>query len=104
VVRDAFLAMKDKDSARGLQRIIERQDINNKNRYTLTSQDPYPFFQDRIQSFEHAGLQPKIREEERNIKNCYDELRERVKSKIDEEPKKDNQIKFLQKLRDRALS
>ncbi len=104
VVRDAFLAMKDKNSARGLQRIIERHDINNKNRYTLTSQDPYPFFQDRIQSFAHPELNPAIGEEERNIKTCYDELHERVAAELEGNPTKKAQSAFLQKLRDRALS
>jgi SNF2 family DNA or RNA helicase len=104
VIRDLFLEMRETNLPKGLQRIIERQDINNKDRYTLTSQDPDPFFQDRIQSFEHSGLDYKIGEEERNIKNCYDELYERAKAGVDEERKKDRQIQFLQKLRDRALS
>lgn len=104
VVRDAFLAMKDKNSARGLQQIIERQDINNKNRYTLTSQDPYPFFQDQIQSLAHPELKPAIGEEERNIKTCYEELHERVAVELKNNPTKKAQSTFLQKLRDRALS
>jgi hypothetical protein len=104
VIRDLFFKMNEKNSAKGLQRIIERQDINNKDRYTLTSQDPYPFFQDQIQSYEHDNLNQTIGDEERNIKNCYDELHERVKSKIDHEPKRERQIQFLQQLRDQALS
>lgn len=96
--------MKERNFAEGLQRIIERQDINNKDRYTLTSQDPYPFFHDHIQALNHAKINVEIGEEERNIKNCYDQLHSRVQAELKPIAKKNKKIKFLQNLRDRALS
>lgn len=102
-IRDVFLEMKENDYATGLQRIIERRDINNKHRFTLVSEDPYPFFQHQIQTLKSTTLNTEISDEEKNIQATYHDLLARVQEHV-EPLSKTRRIKTLQAMRDRVLS
>lgn len=46
------------DLAKGLHRLIERPDINNKNQFVLQTETSYPFLQEHIQSHEPSTESP----------------------------------------------
>jgi hypothetical protein len=102
-IRDIFVKMSEEKLADGLQRIIERRDIDNDLRFTLVSEDPYPFFQHHIQTKGTRSLRGEIGEEERNIKGTYDQLHTRIEEHVDGMSKA-KAIKALQTIRDRVLS
>src|SRR5690606_22378805 len=50
-VRNALSSHMDEDLAKGIHRLIERPDINNKPQYILQTESSYPYFQEYIQKF-----------------------------------------------------
>src|ERR1035437_7340293 len=63
-LRNAFEENNFPDSAAGIQSLIERKDIDNKNQYSLQTETSYPYFQEHIQSARPAEVEPEIGREE----------------------------------------
>jgi uncharacterized protein with ParB-like and HNH nuclease domain len=103
VLRDHLLTEKEDKLARGLQRIIERPDLDDKERYTLYSENPYPFLQEHIQKFGDPELEVSPGAEEQNISAAYDDLYDRVQKYLELKGSK-KFIETVKFLRDRALS
>ena len=111
-LRDNLHTLKEVALSTGIQRLIERPDIDNKNRYTLFSQTPYPFFQTHIQDFGKPELDADIGSEEANIKAAYDDFSLNITTEllwIDSQPNKteksklNNKIAYLKIIRDKIL-
>jgi len=49
-IRDALTDLGEDDLAAGMQKVIEREDINNELTFVLDSETPYPFLQECIQT------------------------------------------------------
>jgi uncharacterized protein with ParB-like and HNH nuclease domain len=77
-VRDAFDAADDIDSAKGVQRIIERPDLDNKDQFTLSSETPYPYLQEHIQKHGEPDVTPELGEEEKRLKFAFEYFQDRV--------------------------
>lgn len=103
VIRDLLDSLGENKLAHGIQRYIERNDVNNDPSFTLISQDPYPFFQDNIQKFGSPELTTVLGEGERALKACYDYLNKTVSDHIFDLSSK-KKISELVNLRDKALS
>jgi len=111
-LRDALLDEGLEPQARGLHRLIERPDINNKNQYVLQTETSYPYLQTAIQSFqrEDEKVEPGI--EERRLFEGFSLLRDRIGESITsiranpalgEKKQKAAVRKHLTKMRDRVL-
>jgi hypothetical protein len=89
-LRDVFQDEGFDQLARGAQSIIEKTTVDNQNRYVLTTESSYPYFQNRILSF---GNRPAVGvqagPEEENIQIAYDSLLANIMAVI--EPLKSDQ-------------
>ena len=55
-IRDVLREQGFQDQAAGLQGVIERKNIDNKPEFIVTTESSYPYFQDRIQSWDPRSL------------------------------------------------
>jgi hypothetical protein len=73
-VRDALDKHGFSDQAKGVQKLIERADLNNDQQFVLQSETPYPFFQEQIQKHGERDQPGQLGQEERALKAAYDFL------------------------------
>ncbi|HWG18855.1 MAG TPA: DUF262 domain-containing HNH endonuclease family protein [Acidobacteriaceae bacterium] len=112
-IRNAFASEGHKDSASGIQALIERPDIDNQNRYTLQPETSYPYFQEHIQSSKPPEVDPELGVEEEALKLTFEYFTDQIEQAV-EAAKKDPSIvgktesikarKRLSELRDKLLS
>jgi len=60
------------EMARGLQNLIERPDIDNKNQYVLQTESSYPFLQEHIQKFDGPPKAGLTSGEEARLRNGFE--------------------------------
>lgn len=72
VIRDYLLRHSLKDQAKGLHRLIERENINNEAEFVLQTETSYPYFQDHIQKMGSPDLFSEMHKEEENLKAASD--------------------------------
>ena len=70
-LRNAFQQENLPDLARGIHRLIERADIDNRELYILQTETSYPYLQEYIQKFGPPDIQPEIHEEEEVLKQSF---------------------------------
>lgn len=83
VIRDQYDELGENDSADGLHRLIQREDIRNKTKFVLYSETTTPYLQDAIQTRGEAKdeyVQP-TREENR-IQNTYNYFKENLNREL----------------------
>lgn len=111
-VRDAFDEVREEDLAKGVQGIIERPDLDNKDQFTLSSDTTYPYLQEHIQKHGHPDVTPELGEEERRLKFASDFFNDRVSMAVEaitidtttpEDDKHKAIVAKLQAIRDRVL-
>ncbi len=68
VIRNAFDVIGDSELARGIQKRIETEDIDNKRMYILQSETSYPYLQEHIQKHGQAELDGNAGSEEAALK------------------------------------
>ncbi len=73
-IRDALQALAFKPLAVGVQRLIEREDVNSELRFVLDSETPYPYLQEQIQKFEDKGPNAAVGTEQEAIKSASEYL------------------------------
>jgi hypothetical protein len=111
-LRDTLREVGEESLAKGIQSVVQRKDINDERRYVLLTETSYPYFQDRIQSYEAPELDDDASPEEVGMVDAYeyasDKFRELVQGIRDKKPKEAQQKiairKALQDLRDRLLN
>jgi uncharacterized protein with ParB-like and HNH nuclease domain len=81
-IRNAFLVEGLKDSASGIQALIERPDIDNQNRYTLQPETSYPYFQEYIQSSTAPEVELELGKEEEVLKFTFDYFTEQIQQTV----------------------
>lgn len=113
-LRNAFLAEKKEDLAKGIQGLVERPDISNKSRFVLQTETSYPYLQEKIQKLGDAdddGIE--VGEEEERLQKAFDLLVSLVTGSINAIrtdttiPAKDKVARIREKLvqiRDRILN
>ncbi|GAC1447762.1 MAG: DUF262 domain-containing protein [Ktedonobacteraceae bacterium] len=70
-LRNTFQQERLHDLARGIHRLIERADIDNKDLYVLQTETSYPYLQEYIQKFGPPDIQPEIHEEEEGLRKSF---------------------------------
>lgn len=70
-LRDVFDEIGEDDLARGIQGLIEKEDVNAKSDFVLSPETSYPYFQDVIQSRSPPELEHTPLAEEEALKAAY---------------------------------
>lgn len=83
VIRDVLEAEGHEDQAKGLHRLIERENINNETEFVLQTESSYPYFQEYIQKAEDPELDAEIHLEERNLQAAHGLFRTLVHQLVD---------------------
>jgi len=111
-IRNAFDNVKQPDNAKGVQKLIEREDINNHRRYILLTETSYPYLQEHIQKHGAAELPKKSGKEEQALETAFVYLTHQVNSVVEavdkdasigKSKKSDVKRQRLLKLRDNVL-
>lgn len=71
VLRDILETEGHDDQAKGLHRLIERENINNEAEFVLQTESSYPYFQEYILKAEEPDLDAEIHREEENLKAAH---------------------------------
>jgi hypothetical protein len=112
-IRDALHDLELSPLAAGVQKLIEREDINSELQFVLDSETPYPFFQEQIQKYGDKGPPGELGQEERALKAAYDYLSDQIRraleavdndTTISKERLKSSKRDKLLSIRDRLLS
>ncbi|MGM4919544.1 DUF262 domain-containing protein [Tardiphaga sp. 813_E8_N1_3] len=83
-LRDTLEEEGEAQLAKGVQGIIERQDITAEMRYVLRSETSYPYFQEHVLKFGSAEIDDKPSDEERGIQSAYDFAKAGFASRVEE--------------------
>jgi len=111
-LRDALAATGNSQLAKGIQKLVERADIDNHLRFVLESETPYPYLQEYIQKDGAPALPESTGAEEESLKSAYEYLRNqlsRALTAVDDDPsvakskKVAEKVKKLTQIRDQVL-
>ncbi len=111
-LRNALKAHSHASLAQGVQKLVERPDITNKDQFVLQTETSYPYLQEFIQKFEPPDVEPDIGAEEALLKAAFDLLTVKIESTIQaveadqslsEEEQKKRIEKSLSTIRDKIL-
>jgi hypothetical protein len=83
-LRDTLLEAGENDLAAGIQNVIQRNDISNKQRYVLLTETSYPYLQEYVQKLGAPEIAVEPTEEEKGIQSAYDFAREKYKALLAE--------------------
>ncbi len=112
VLRNSLNSLGFSDLAEGIQGLIERRNIDNKQEYVLSTESSFPFFQEYILKGGEPELAVTPMREEENLQAAFDQLKCLVQSvldKIDNDQsvqvaqKIESQKRRLTKIRDSIL-
>jgi uncharacterized protein with ParB-like and HNH nuclease domain len=82
-VRNALDALDRESLAIGIQKLIERPDINNDLRFVLQTETSYPYLQEHIQKHGAGDLPASAGKEEEALEAAYRHLASKVQSAVD---------------------
>lgn len=83
VIRDILSAEGHADQAKGLHRLVERENINNESEFVLQTESSYPYFQEYIQKAEEPDLKAEIHQEERSLQAAHNLFIKLVRQVVD---------------------
>lgn len=81
--RDALHNLGFNSLAAGLQKLIEREDINSELRFVLDSETPYPYLQEHIQKYEEKEKMLSIGPEQEALKAAFDFLSGQIQKSLE---------------------
>ena len=114
-IRNAFIALNEKNLAKGVQNYIERANIDNENEFTLNSETSYPYLNDKIQNFHGSEILNKVGIEEKKLEDAFEYLTNSLNEELPHlsdngaqvtlftDPKEES-LKRLKEIRDKILS
>jgi hypothetical protein len=79
-IRNKLASLDFDDLAHGIQGLIERKNIDNKQEFVLSTETSYPFFQDHILKFGEPEVPIELMREEESLRAAY----ERINSLIEQ--------------------
>lgn len=112
-LRDIYMELDNVSAAKGVHRLIETKDLNDKDEFVLKAQTSYPYLQAKIQSFPAEDEEIKLADEEKALKIAYDIIHKNIRDEIGKiEVEKASQKggtakiikKWLDQVRDKILS
>jgi len=102
-----------KGLADAVHQLIERADINNKPRFVLSTESPFPYFQEYVQKYGEPDMQVQVGEEEKDIETTFNQICRYIEETVqsikndptlnDEGKKKQIQDKLIS-IRDKLLN
>lgn len=111
-VRNALDTLALTNPAKGIQKLIEREDINNERQFVLQTETSYPFLQEYIQKHGAPQVKKPVAGEQEALELAFDHLHAKVTAvlkAVDDDPAmapgkktREKQRRLLQ-IRDRAL-
>lgn len=112
LIRDKFKENGFDNLATAIQNLVQRTDIDAKERYILNTETSFPFFQEYIQKMGQPKIDIKPSPEERLLKQAYEALEENldisiqsIKDKYIDMELRQNKIKeFLTQIRDSLVA
>lgn len=111
-LRDVFSRLGDDDSARGLQSLIERQDLKARVKFVLQTPSGYPYFQDVIQRHGDSKREHDIGPDEQRLAAAFgrigDFIDDAIKGFLEDETQRPKvrtakAVKRLEEIRDKVL-
>lgn len=81
--RNALDALGFKDQAGGIQKLIEREDLNNQKQFILQTETSYPFLQEYIQKFSSPDLPGINSDEQETLQSAFSYIESKIQSSID---------------------
>jgi hypothetical protein len=111
-LRNALRSNGHEDLAKGVQRMIERENIDNKPEYTLATETSFPFFQEHVQKWGTPQLPGKRISEEEALVDAYNLLTQNMTEtlaainadpSVPSQAKEDRKLKKLLSIRDAVL-
>jgi Protein of unknown function DUF262/Protein of unknown function (DUF1524) len=103
-LRDKFLSIGLESQAKGLQKLIERTNLDNDEEFVIQTGSSYPFFQQHIQSFDKSTKNNPPGDEEILLKDAYDQLKQLIDSSVDHLTNQAKKKKKIESIRDKLLS
>lgn len=103
-LRDKFVEIGSDSQAKGLQKLIERANLDNTDEFVVQTSSSYPFFQQNIQSFEKPKKITPPGDEEILLKDAYDQLRSLINTSTDQLATTPRKKRHLESLRDKLLA
>lgn len=103
-LRDKFISISLDSQAKGLQKLIERTNLDNDEEFVIQTDSSYPFFQQQVQNFEKPKKIDPPGEEEILLKDAYDQLKQLIDSSVDSLTTQAKKKKSLESIRDKLLS
>jgi hypothetical protein len=110
--RNALDKLGFPDQARGLQNLIEREDLDNQKQYILQTETSYPYLHDHIQKYGKPDLPAQKSDEQESLQLAFKYMEGRVQSAlnaVDSDStiaplkKRDRKKAVLLQIRDRIL-
>ena len=74
VIRNKFSELGFENLSKGIHGLIERNTIDNKLEYVLSTESSFPFFQDHIQKYGTPEIDVEPGIEEQNLKRAFEQL------------------------------
>jgi uncharacterized protein with ParB-like and HNH nuclease domain len=111
-LRDFYLLNKLEDQAKGVHRLVEKIDLNNKKNFILQTETSYPYFQEYIQKYGEPETEVELGAEEQNLERAFKQIQNYIRveistiekdKQIPEEQKKKHIESALNNIRNRIL-
>lgn len=81
-IRNAFVVAKEENLAKGVQKYIEKPNIDNEDEFVLDADSSFPYLQDHIQSYNGFKIDCEVGIEEQKLKNAFEIITLRLKSEV----------------------
>ena len=102
-IRDYLINLKNEELARGIQGLITKNDIENKERFILQTETSYPYFHSCIQSFEKKEIMDSITDEEKSLKDAFSLLKKLIGDGLNNLESDEEKVAYLKNLRDQVI-
>lgn len=109
-IRDKYMDLGFDAAAKGVHRLIETRDLNDRAQFVLRAETSYPYFQAKIQSFLKEDEDIEIADEEKSISDAYQAIINLINQNIEkiDEPDTSKRTRIIKKwldsVRDKILS
>lgn len=111
-LRDFYLQNSMEDQAKGVHRLVEKIDLDNKKNFILQTETSYPYFQEYIQKYREAETEVELGAEEINLEKAFKQIQNYIRievlaikndKQIPDEQKKEHIENALNNIRNRIL-
>ncbi len=102
-IRDHLKILDNEELAKGIQRLIMKKDLDNKDQFILQTEMSYPYFHKCIQSFNNNENMTSITDEEKALRDAFELLKGLIRSELNDFESDKEKINYLKALRDQVV-